>query len=343
MHTHQHELPALIVGYCCVCVYVQVTLAQDIHPVTALPASLSDHALVFTAGDAGVAPVEPAPGSPGGDLGGGLSGAKSVTDLDTLLGPDSSDALGLGCSDAARGLHGGAASDLALGNTVHGIALKLRVEDLPKVDAFAASRAGVGISLVRASVRVELYDGAIFGTEVDCWAHVVAAPAPPEVASPEVITAQGAEPASGTYRPVLRPAAVDTRPPLARAVPDARMVETVVQGCVRVGVKSAYVEGVLRKVPSRPRAVDAGTLSTLPLSGPLSGRRASTDGPAPLPVWGAAEVRLAAANEPTGFVTCLNGKVLVCAPRGSLSDGAVATLRAALGGRDAEAWACREW
>lgn len=326
-----------------------MNLAQDIQPVTALPASLPKHSLVFTAGDAGVAPVEASPGSPGGgDLGSGLSGAQSITDLDALLGPDHNDddvhSPG-GCESAA--------SELALGATVHGIALKLRVGDLPKVDAFVSTRMG-SVELVRTMVRVELYDGAIFGTEVDCWAHV----AVPSSSASENISPASEESAKSSedVEDNIRPSAVDTRSVsrIASQVPDARLIETMVQGCVQLGVKNAYVDKVLRTVSSRPRPIDTGTACILPLS--TSAKNVVEDGGAisQLPCWSQSDVRKAAADqEGSGFVTCLNGKVLLCGigsqrkgdgeGGGVLTEAAVSKLRAVLGGRDAEVWACREW
>lgn len=326
-----------------------MNLAQDIQPVTALPASLPEHALVFTAGDVGVVPVEASPGSPGGgDLGSGLSGAQSITDLDALLGPDNNND-----DDVQSPESGATASKLALGNTVHGIALKLRMSDLPKVDSFVSSRMG-SVQLVRTMVRVELYDGAIFGTEVDCWTHVAVPSTSP---SEEKLDSSSDDRAKASEGAVdnIRPSAVDTRSTsrVANEMPDARLIETMVQGCVQLGVKSAYVDRVLRAVPSRPRPIDTGTVYTLPLSTHASnkvGGKAISD----LPSWSESDVLKAAADHVTsGFVTCLNGRVLLCRrgdqhkeeglEGGVLTEGAVAKLWEVLGGRDAELWACREW
>jgi len=141
-----------------------------------------------------------------------------------------------------------------------------------------------------------LYDPSGIVLEVSCWAHVVA--------KESTTTFANASPRPGPNR-------------AKGCVPEARLVETMVQGLVANGVDSSYVEW-LRKHPSVPRT-PLDLLESFPV-------------PEDVPSW------VRGVTEATKDVTYCNGKVL------SLEDGDSAGTLAQLGwaGGDAEVLWCRQ-
>lgn len=236
---------------------------------------------------------------------------------------------------------------------LHGVALKVPAESMDAIDTIVAAGAaqgaiGVGSSspaIRRVRAWARLYQD-VGGGEIECWAHVLDTPPQPTEGGSN---SEGAGTASSSNE----------------VVPEERLVEALVQGCVALGVDGGHVDRLRSTRPTRTRSEDC-CLAEGGGEGQGSGLRsfAARKG---LAAWSEAVVAKAHedASKLGGFVTMCNGKVLAYRPgngsarsAGSASSAgsegpdtsqsplptseAAAALGRVLGGRDAELWGCRD-